>query len=159
MKYQDKLDPQGLARYAAWLNARARGAGAASRLDAARLRNRILESAGRCEWCDVNLLGMPFELDHIVSLKRGGSNEPGNLGVACAACNRRKAQKPPAQFAAEVYSESGKKTKLVALLLETCGVAASRQIALFEQRPEPADKNSIDVEDDLSPVSQYNWTN
>ena len=155
MKYQDQLDAQELARYGNWLNARARSVGAAGRLDAARLRHRILESGGRCEWCDVDLVGMPFELDHIRSLKRGGSNEPGNLGVACVTCNRRKALKSPVQFAAEVYSETGKRTRLVAALLEASGVVASRQIAMFDEMT--AD-SSIDVEKDLSPVSQYNWT-
>lgn len=158
MKYQDKLDSQALAQYAAWLNARAKGAGAQGRLDAALLRDRILESAGRCEWCDADLVDIDFELDHIVSLKRGGSNEPGNLRVACAPCNRQKAGKSPAQFASEVYSESGVKTKLVATLLENCGVDGGRQIAMFDETTATANDNLIDVEDDLSPVSQYNWT-
>ncbi len=158
MKYQDELDSQALAQYAAWLNARAKSVGAQGRLDAAHLRDRILESAGRCEWCDADLVGIGFELDHIVSLKRGGSNEPGNLRVACAPCNRRKAKKSPAQFAAEVYSESGLKTKLVATMLETCDVDAGRQIAMFDETTTTDNDSSIDVEDDLSPVSQYNWT-
>ncbi|MCY4017792.1 MAG: HNH endonuclease signature motif containing protein [Chloroflexi bacterium] len=158
MKYQDKLDGQALAQYAVWLNARAKGVGAKGRLDATLLRDRILESAGRCEWCGADLVGAGFELDHIVSLKRGGSNEPGNLGVACAPCNRRKARKSPAQFAAEVYSESGVKTKLVAMLLESCGVDAGRQMAMFGKTPATAKDSSIDVEDDLSPVAQYIWT-
>ncbi len=156
MKYQDELDSRALAQYASWLNARAKGAGAAGKLDAALLRDRILESGGRCEWCDADLVGIGFELDHIVSLKRGGSNEPGNLRVACAPCNRRKAKKSPRQFASEIYSESGLKTKLVASLLENCDVDAGRQIAMFDETT--ATDNSIDVEDDLSPVSQYNWT-
>jgi len=158
MKYQDELDSQALAQYAARLNARAKSAGAEGRLDAALLRDRILESAGRCEWCDADLLGSGFELDHIVSLKQGGSNKPGNLRVACAPCNRRKAKKSPRQFASEVYSESGVKTKLVAALLENCDVDAGRQIAMFDETTAAANDNSIDVEDDLSPVSQYNWT-
>ena len=158
MKYRDELDTQALAQYAAWLNARAKGVGAGGRLNAALLRDRILESAGRCEWCEVDLVGSGFELDHILSLKRGGSNAPANLGVACLSCNRRKANKPPAQFAAEVLSETGKKTRLVALVLETCGIDAGRQIAMFDETTAAANENSIDVEDDLSPVSQYNWT-
>lgn len=158
MKYQDELDSQALTQYASRLNARAKSAGAEGRLDAALLRDRILESAGRCEWCDANLVGIGFELDHIVSLKQGGSNMPGNLTVSCAACNRRKGKKSPRQFASEVFSESGTKTKLVAAVLENCHVDAGRQIAMFDDTTAAGDDNSIDVADDLSPVAQYNWT-
>lgn len=157
MKYQDKLDDRDLARYAAWLNARARRLGVAGRLDLTRLRERILESAGRCEWCGVDLVGNSFELDHIISLKRGGGNAPDNVGVACAPCNRRKAWKSPAQFAAEIYSETGLKTQLVAKVLSASGVDASRQVALFADKPVAATDSAIDVDADLPPVSQYIW--
>ena len=157
MKYQDRLDSEALAQYAAWLNSRAKAVGAAGMLDATLLRDRILESAGRCEWCDVDLIGIGFELDHIVSLKQGGSNKPGNLGVACPSCNRRKAKKHPVRFAAEIHGESGRRTKLIALLLETYGVDAGRQMKMFAETP-PAIDNSVDIEDDLSPISPYNWT-
>jgi hypothetical protein len=157
MKYQDRLDSEALAQYATWLNARAKAVGAVGTLDATLMRDRILESAGRCEWCNADLVGVGFELDHIVSLKQGGSNEPGNLGVACPSCNRRKARKHPVRFAAEIYSESGQRTKLIALLLETCDVDAGRQMKMFAETP-PVIDNSIDIEEDLSPISPYNWT-
>lgn len=159
MKYQDELEIGALAQYAAWLNARAKAVGAQGRLDAARLRDRIFESAGRCEWCDADLVGIDFELDHIVSLKQGGGNTPGNLRVACASCNRRKAGKSPMQFAAEIFSELGIKTKLVAMLMETGDVDAGRQMAMFDDAATAANDSSIDIEDGLSSACQYNWTN
>lgn len=35
----------------------------------------------------------PFDYDHIFPLSRGGSNDPSNLAVACASCNRSKGAK------------------------------------------------------------------
>lgn len=157
MKYQDDLDGRALAQYAAWLNARAKSFGSKERLNAALLRDRILDSAGRCEWCNAGLVGSGFELDHIISLRQGGSNEPANLVVACPSCNRRKAKKPPAQFAAEVYSESGVKTKLVTSLLKSGGVDAGRQTTMFDETPSQTE-TSVDARDDLSIVSPYDWT-
>ena len=104
MIYQDMLDRGALEQYAAALNARAGRAGASGRLCAAGLRDRILESGGRCEWCAVSLVNAEFELDHVLSLKQGGANAAGNLVVSCPDCNRRKGRKHPARFAAETGS-------------------------------------------------------
>src|SRR2546428_637443 len=46
----------------------------------------------RCEYClipeDDTFLGC--EVDHIISLKHGGTDDPGNLAFACVFCNRHK---------------------------------------------------------------------
>ncbi|MEA2085071.1 MAG: HNH endonuclease [Thermodesulfobacteriota bacterium] len=59
----------------------------------AEIRQLVAERAGRrCEYCliheDDTFLGC--EVDHIISKKHGGSNEPENLAYACLFCNRHK---------------------------------------------------------------------
>jgi hypothetical protein len=43
----------------------------------------------RCEYCQSSewLSGQRCQIDHIIPLARGGKTEPGNLCLACAACN------------------------------------------------------------------------
>jgi hypothetical protein len=59
----------------------------------AELRQTIADRANLlCEYC---LIAEPdtfygCEVDHIISLKHGGSSEPNNLAYACALCNRAK---------------------------------------------------------------------
>lgn len=45
-----------------------------------------------CEYCRLSqqYSFLPFEIDHIVSLKHGGGNEPENLAYACPHCNQAK---------------------------------------------------------------------
>ncbi len=156
MIYADRLDEGALAGYAAALNARAGRAGAAGRLTASGLRDRILESGGRCEWCAVDLWRRDFELDHIVSLKRGGANRAANLVVACPDCNRRKSQKHPARFAAELFRERGCQTPLIARLLRQHGIEARRQMTLFaEGAREPA--TSVDLGAHVNAIPPYTW--
>ena len=59
----------------------------------AEIRRLVAKQAGhRCEYCliheDDTFLGC--EVDHIISKKHGGSNEPENLAYACLFCNRHK---------------------------------------------------------------------
>lgn len=57
------------------------------------IRRRVAERAGRlCEYCQSQevVLGMPFEIEHIVPLSAGGETEDGNLCLACPRCNRYK---------------------------------------------------------------------
>lgn len=133
MIYQDLLDQGALEQYAAALNARARRVGASGRLTADGLRDRILQSGGRCEWCDVSLLMAEFELDHVLSLKRGGANVAANLVLSCPDCNRRKGQKHPARFAAEIYRETGRETGLIGRVFERYAIDAARQLTLFAE--------------------------
>ncbi len=43
----------------------------------------------RCEYCGLNqeIAFLGFHVDHIISLKHGGSTEPGNLAWTCYPCN------------------------------------------------------------------------
>lgn len=52
---------------------------------------------GRCPWCG----GRPpfLDLDHIVSLHRGGHNVVGNISPICRPCNSHKSYSDPQEFA------------------------------------------------------------
>lgn len=52
----------------------------------------------RCAYCKKSVRA-GYEVDHKVPLKRGGSNGPRNLAIACAPCNRTKAARDPIHFA------------------------------------------------------------
>ena len=160
MIYRDRLAEGALEKYAAALNSRAGRAGLNGRLDADGLRDRILDSAGRCEWCGVDLVGAEFELDHVLSLKQGGANEARNLVVSCPDCNRRKAQKHPARFAAELYRETGRETELVARLFARFEMEAARQLSLFDfasvaSAPSVSSARASAMANEVPP---YNWT-
>lgn len=56
-----------------------------------RVRFAVLKrSEFRCEYCGAEAPGTRLEIDHVVPISRGGSNEPGNLVAACWECNRGK---------------------------------------------------------------------
>lgn len=59
----------------------------------AELRQTIADRATLlCEYCLIAEADTFYgcEVDHIISLKHGGSSEPDNLAYACALCNRAK---------------------------------------------------------------------
>ena len=59
----------------------------------AELRQTIADRAnGLCEYCLIAEADTFYgcEVDHIISLKHGGSSKPENLAYACALCNRAK---------------------------------------------------------------------
>lgn len=54
------------------------------------IRRRILRRDGRvCQYCG----GIAMEVDHIIPLSRGGTNDDSNLAAACFRCNRSKGNK------------------------------------------------------------------
>jgi hypothetical protein len=64
-----------------------------SRYVSPEVRRLVADRAGRlCEYCLINEEDTFFgcEVDHIISLKHGGSSEQDNLAYACAFCNRQK---------------------------------------------------------------------
>lgn len=52
---------------------------------------------GRCWWCEKALKGK-YHIDHRIPLSRGGSNDPSNLCLTCAACNMSKGAKLPHEW-------------------------------------------------------------
>ena len=62
----------------------------------AELRERVLATArGLCAYCQSaeNLMGVTFELDHIIPEAAGGSTSSDNLCLSCPNCNRSKASR------------------------------------------------------------------
>lgn len=51
-------------------------------------------------WCKASLKA-GYEIDHIISIAKGGSNWPTNLQLLCQPCNRHKSDKHPIDFARE----------------------------------------------------------
>lgn len=53
----------------------------------------VAERAGhRCEYCQAPeaIFNVPFEIDHILPVAKGGLDEAGNWALACRVCNLRK---------------------------------------------------------------------
>ncbi len=57
------------------------------------------DQGGLCAYCDAQLEGR-FDVDHMVPLSRGGSNDWENLAVACPPCNRGKHTRTAEEFMA-----------------------------------------------------------
>jgi hypothetical protein len=62
----------------------------------AQLREQVIANAGdRCAYCQSrqDLLGVSFEVDHIVPESAGGPTSLENLCLSCPTCNRHKARR------------------------------------------------------------------
>ncbi|TPQ30924.1 HNH endonuclease [Cupriavidus pinatubonensis] len=55
------------------------------------------EQRDQCFYCGMRLAG-DGEVDHKRSLDRGGTNDPGNLVLACLPCNRQKGPRDADEF-------------------------------------------------------------
>ena len=56
-----------------------------------RLRTRIMQDQPLCRMCDAKGFVTPgAEMDHIVPLFKGGSNDDDNLQMLCVECHRKK---------------------------------------------------------------------
>lgn len=56
----------------------------------------------KCAYCRADLKKIKHEVDHIVPVALGGSNDRRNLQILCTSCNRRKLAKHPIAFAQEL---------------------------------------------------------
>ncbi len=62
-------------------------------MDAATRRLVRQRAEGRCEYCRLPQAAQPFvafHVEHIIARQHGGSDEPGNLCIACERCNFHK---------------------------------------------------------------------
>lgn len=80
---------------------RARIRGAGGKHTAQDLTDILNAQAGRCAYCRSDVR-MAYEVDHIVALAKGGTNDRKNIQILCPPCNRRKRTKDPARFAREM---------------------------------------------------------
>lgn len=63
------------------------------------IEGRLLQrQRWKCVACGGCLRKMKFEIDHIVPIARGGTNEESNLQALCVGCNRAKSSKDPIDF-------------------------------------------------------------
>jgi len=52
-----------------------------------------IAQGNRCYICGKTL--KKYHIDHFIPIAKGGTNDPGNLRLACPKCNRRKHSKHP----------------------------------------------------------------
>lgn len=76
---------------------RARLLNAVGSHSAADLIQMYEDQDGLCAYCETPLFGS-YEVDHIVPLARGGSNDAENLAITCPDCNRSKGVKSVEDF-------------------------------------------------------------
>ena len=62
------------------------------------LRYEILTRDRVCQLCGATKEQERLEVDHIVPRSKGGTNDPGNLQVLCAPCNRGKSNRDDTDF-------------------------------------------------------------
>ena len=61
-------------------------------MDAATRQLVLLQAENRCEYCLLRQeqSGLFHHVEHIIAKQHGGSDEPGNLALACHRCNTHK---------------------------------------------------------------------
>ena len=90
-KYPDRVA-------ARWRTRRARKQNAPGAHTAQDIADIIKLQFNKCAYCKKNL-SCGYHVDHIVPLSKGGSNDRRNLQITCAACNIRKNDKDPLDYA------------------------------------------------------------
>jgi 5-methylcytosine-specific restriction endonuclease McrA len=64
--------------------------------------NKLMhKQRARCACCKTSIAAI-YEIDHIMPLSKGGSNDIVNIQLLCPPCNRRKSAKHPIQFMQEM---------------------------------------------------------
>lgn len=85
---------------------RARKRNAEGTHTAADVAKQFTAQKGRCWWCGNKLKVSSrgkYEVDHVVALSKGGSNNPENLVCACPACNSSKNSRTPLDFIGRLF--------------------------------------------------------
>lgn len=83
--------------------------------DIEKIRSRLFDC---CSYCGTQLGGFG-EIDHMLPISKGGTNDPSNLTLACRSCNRDKNNKTSAEFIARRSSLNQPINKnFIAFLLE-----------------------------------------
>lgn len=62
------------------------------------IRDQYIRQRGRCYYCGCTL-NDNYQIDHVVPLTRGGSNDMSNIVVTCPTCNQSKNNKLPHEWA------------------------------------------------------------
>lgn len=61
------------------------------------IQKQYTNQKGRCYYCHAKV-GKVYEVDHVIPLSRGGTNDPSNLVIACPPCNAKKYNKLPHEW-------------------------------------------------------------
>jgi hypothetical protein len=102
VKNWEKRNPEKCSQYRR--NRRARIARAEGKHSAKDISDLYERQGGKCAYCKAILKKSgknKFHCDHVVPLSRGGSNDIGNITLACPTCNVRKKDKHPDDWAKE----------------------------------------------------------
>ena len=59
--------------------------------------NQYHKQDGKCYWCS-KIVDKTFDVDHVIPVTRGGSNDPVNLVISCRTCNRSRNNKLPEEW-------------------------------------------------------------
>lgn len=57
-----------------------------------------IKTLGRCAYCGKLLVWNTFHIDHVLPLRRGGTNAYANLLASCPPCNMTKKSRTPEEF-------------------------------------------------------------
>ena len=93
-----------LKRRAIQIAYRARKKSAAGRFTDSEIAGLFIEQAGLCFYCERPIRS--FDVEHKVPLCRGGTNEIGNLALACHQCNGQKGTLTDQEFAGRKMTQA-----------------------------------------------------
>lgn len=65
---------------------------------AEQIQEQYARQKGKCYYCQVKVPCSRYHVDHVIPLTRDGSNDIGNLVIACPSCNLSKHNKLPHEF-------------------------------------------------------------
>lgn len=82
-------------------NYRARKRAAGGTHTGADIERIYVQQKGRCAYCRTTLSD-GYEVDHIVPLSAGGTNDPANVQLLCDSCNSRKSGLDPIEFSRRI---------------------------------------------------------
>lgn len=57
---------------------------------------------GKCWWC-LKPVGKKYQVDHVIPLAKGGTNDPRNLVISCPLCNQSKGSKLPHEWSGRLF--------------------------------------------------------
>ena len=105
------------------------------------LRQLIIERDEHCcVHCGATELDGPFQIDHLLPVTRGGTNDPHNLVTACRWCNARKGNLTMEEW--DAYERAHGSASLVAMLTKRARKREARKLRLAQQGRQPTPKQA-----------------
>ena len=85
-----------------------------SRIQTLSRRNILIRDGYTCQYCGAKLINSGLELEHVIPRSRGGQSAWENLVAACRDCNKRKADRTPAEAGMKLLRQPRRVTILTA---------------------------------------------